>query len=281
GIIYRHFGYHNVGFHMGAECVTLDVDGVLDWEQLEEVQREANEIVRRNVPVSAEYPSPEKLEQMDYRSKKKLTGAVRIVTVPGTDTCACCGAHVTQTGEVGQILFLSRETRKGGTRLELLCGERAERYCEALAEQSRRIGALLSVKTTGIAEGVSQLVEETERRKEQIASLSKRLFAAIAQTRRGKGNTLLLEQGLSADDTRRLADAVARVCGGICAVFSEQEERYLFAVISEQEDLRLLCGRLRERLNGAGGGKPDCVMGSVRASKEEILAFFAEEDWMT
>ena len=279
GIIYKRFGFHNVGFHMGAESVTVDVDGVLTWEELLEVQRAANEIVRRDLPVRAEYPDAEALERMEYRSKKKLTGAVRIVTVPEADVCACCGVHVTHTGEVGQILILSRETRKGGTRLELLCGEKAERYCETLAEQSRRIGTMLSIKTTGIADGVAQLAEETERRKEQIAALSKRLFAEIAEGHRGVGNVLIVEEGFSADDTRRLADAVARVCGGSCAVFSEQEGRQLFAVISETEDLRPLCARMRERLSGSGGGKADCVMESVRASADEIRAFFEEEGW--
>ena len=280
GLIYRHYGFHNVGFHMGAETVTLDVDGELDREQLSQLQREANEIVRWNVPVKTGYPSAEELERLDYRSKKKLTGAVRIVSVPGADDCACCGVHVTHTGEVGLIFIRSSERLRGGTRIELLCGEKAERYCAQLAEQNRRIGALLSAKAAETADAVERLAEENEKKKLQLAGLSKRLFAMIAETQRDRGNVLLLEPGLSSDDVRRLADAVARVCRGSCAVFSEQEGRQLFAVISETEDLRPLCAKLREALSGAGGGKPDCVMGSVRADAAEIRAFFAREGWI-
>jgi alanyl-tRNA synthetase len=279
GLIYRHYGFRNVGFHMGAETVTLDVDGELDREQLSQLQREANEIVRQNVPVEGSYPSAEELEALDYRSKKKLTGKVRIVSVPGADCCACCGVHVTHTGEVGLIFIQSSEKLRGGTRIELLCGEKAERYCAMLAEQSRRIGAQLSAKATQTADAVERLAEENEKKKAQLAGLSKRLFSMLAEARRDKGNVLLLEPGLSSDDTRRLADAVARVCGGSCAVFSEQEGRYLFAAISEKEDLRPLCAKIREELSGAGGGKPDCVMGSVRADAAEIRAFFAREGW--
>ena len=45
GLVHRHFGYDNVGFHMGADEVTIDFNGVLTQEQLEMLEDEANEIV--------------------------------------------------------------------------------------------------------------------------------------------------------------------------------------------------------------------------------------------
>ena len=78
-----------------------------------------------NLPVGAEYPAPEELASLDYRSKKELTGRVRIVTVPGSDVCACCGTHVRRTGEIGVIKLLTSQRYKGGVRVWLLCGDRA------------------------------------------------------------------------------------------------------------------------------------------------------------
>lgn len=103
GLVHRHFGYDNVGFHMGADEVTIDFNGVLTQEQLEMLEDEANEIVYANVPVKVLYPSDEELKNLEYRSKKELTGQVRIVEIPGADVCACCGTHVERTGEVGII----------------------------------------------------------------------------------------------------------------------------------------------------------------------------------
>ena len=48
-------------------------------------------------------PSTEELENYSYRSKKELQGQVRLVRIEGVDLCACCGTHVSRTGEVGMI----------------------------------------------------------------------------------------------------------------------------------------------------------------------------------
>ena len=105
-------GFNNVGFHMGSDVITVDFDGVLTEEQLYDVEQEANEAVLRNVPVTISYPSKEELETMDYRSKKEIEGQVRIVTIEGYDSCACCGTHVAKTGEIRLIKILSAQKYK-------------------------------------------------------------------------------------------------------------------------------------------------------------------------
>ena len=103
---------------------------VLTEEQLYDVEQEANEAVLRNVPVTISYPSKEELETMDYRSKKEIEGQVRIVTIEGYDSCACCGTHVAKTGEIRLIKILSAQKYKGGVRVTMLSGEKAYAdYC--------------------------------------------------------------------------------------------------------------------------------------------------------
>ena len=58
------------------------------------------------------------LKAIPYRSKKELTGQVRIVTIPGADICACCGTHVSNTGEIGLIKIFSCVKFHDGVRLE-------------------------------------------------------------------------------------------------------------------------------------------------------------------
>ena len=122
GLVHKHFGYDNVGFHMGAEEVTVDFNGIIEPEDLDWLEDEANQLVYANVPVKVLYPSEEELRTMEYRSKKELSGLVRIVEVPGADVCACCGTHVENTGEVGIIKIRSMIHYKGGVRLSMLCG---------------------------------------------------------------------------------------------------------------------------------------------------------------
>ncbi len=93
---------------MGANMfVTIDFSGMLTPEELSAVEAEANEWVWKNVPIEIAYPDAEALKTIPYRSKKELTGQVRIVTIPGADICACCGTHVSNTGEIGLIKIFS------------------------------------------------------------------------------------------------------------------------------------------------------------------------------
>ena len=91
GLVCQLFGYDNVGFHIGSEAVTMDFNGPLTEADVRRVEQLANEIVWKNIPVVTLLPTPEELAAMEYRSKKALSGEVRIVTIEGADTCACCG----------------------------------------------------------------------------------------------------------------------------------------------------------------------------------------------
>ena len=120
GLVHRHYGYDNVGFHLGLQEVTLDFNGVLDLAQLREIEAEANDAVWRNLPIVITYPSSEELEKLEYRSKLALTENVRIVTIPGIDTCACCAPHVGYTGQIGLIKITNVQNHRGGVRVNIL-----------------------------------------------------------------------------------------------------------------------------------------------------------------
>ena len=45
GLIHARFGYENVGFHLGADLVTIDFNGEVDEQALQELERAANEAV--------------------------------------------------------------------------------------------------------------------------------------------------------------------------------------------------------------------------------------------
>ena len=99
-----------------------------------------------SLPIEITYPTQEEREELPYRSKKELTGEVRIVTWPGADICACCGVHVKNSGEIGQIMLLSSQRAKGGVRIEMLCGIRALQHSNQLKEQNKKISNLLSAQ---------------------------------------------------------------------------------------------------------------------------------------
>ena len=274
GIIAGRWGFHNVGFHMGADTVTIDFDGVVPQEALEEIQWEANRVVLRDIPLHVWYPSAEELERLPYRSKKKLEGPVRLVEIPGVDLCACCGTHVVRTGEIGPILFLSWMKFRQGVRMELACGERALRYLLSAADQNRKVAQLLSAKPLESYAGAKRLQEDLDRMKYRCAGLEDQMNRHTAEELRGRGNVLLLREDLSPDGLRRLACAIMETCGGICAAFSPAEGGCRYAVASKTQDVRPLVKKLNETLRGRGGGKPELAQGSVQADADGVRDFW-------
>ena len=275
GLAHAKYDCDNVGFHMGSDVVTIDLNVELDQQQLEELELDANRYLWQDRPVQLLYPTADELERMDYRSKKAIQGQVRIVTFPGADTCACCGTHVRSAGQVGLIKLLSVQRFRDGVRIELVCGGRALRYVNAMVAQNRHISNLLSTKAAETGRGVERLLEENHQLKARLTAMEDARFRALAEQYTGAGDVLLFEEGLTPDGLRRLCDAVLNVCGGRCACFSGDDAGgYAYAVGQRGGDLRAFSKDMNQALGGRGGGKPDFVQGRVSAGREQIEGYF-------
>ena len=275
GMLCSTFHCDNVGFHMGTDVVTIDYNADITWEQVLEVEQRANAYIWEDHPVHIWYPSPAELAALPYRSKKELTGAVRITEFPGADMCACCGTHVERSGQVGLVKFLSCQKFRDGVRLELLCGRRAADYLSACWEQARQIGQSLSVKPEASFPAVSRMQAELLHTKERAARLEEQSFAYTAAEYADKGDTVLVTGPLEGDGARRLCDAVAQTCGGRCAVFAGEDGAYRYAVIHTGQDIRPLVKDMNDTLHGRGGGRDGFAQGSAACTAEEIRVFFS------
>lgn len=277
GLICARYGCDNVGFHMGAESVTIDFNADIPWEELLEIEAAANRYIYEDHAIDIQLHRGAELDAIDYRSKKPLEGDVRIVTFPGADCCACCGTHVMRSGQVGIVKFLSVQKFREGVRIELLCGGRAYRYLSACWAQDVAAAQALSVKPTASAAAVERLQGELSALKLRCAKLEESVFAGVAARYAGSGDVLLFEDEMGGESVRRLCDAVAETCGGRCAVFAGAGSAWKYAIGQRGGDLRALTKGLNAALSGRGGGKPEFVQGSVDAEREAIEAFFAEK----
>jgi len=276
GMAHRKWGCDNVGFHMGSDLITIDLNILLDEEQLKELERDVNRYILEDHPVVITFPNEEELAALEYRSKKALTGQVRIVSFPGADTCACCGTHVSSTGQIGLIKLLSVQKFREGVRIELVCGNRAFAYLDRALEQNHQVSNLLSAKVFETGAAVQRLLNENESLKARVHAMEEKHFAALALQYDGKGDVMVFEDDLTPDGVRRLCVAVMDRCGGRCVCLSGKDgEGYKYAIGQKNGNLREVTKSFNQVLNGRGGGKPDFVQGSVIASRADIEAFFA------
>ncbi len=276
GIINRRFGWHNVGFHMSSDVTTIDFDGVVPAEALAEIEAEANAAVWANLPVKVWYPSPEELPGVSYRTKKALPWPVRIVEFPGFDCCACCGTHVSATGEIGLIKLFSSVNFRSGSRIEMACGKQAFDLLNQAYAQNKLVSQAFSAKILETGAAAQRMNEAAARQKYRIVGLEKRIFASIAQGYRGRGNVLHFEEGLDSAALRELTDAIAELCGGTAAVFSgSEEEGYAYSLGDRKNDLRAFNKEMTGVLGGRGGGKPNFQQGRVQGKRQAVEDFFA------
>ena len=278
GIIHRRYGFHNVGFHMGSEMIEIDFDGMVPAGDLPAIELEANSALWQNLEVRCWYPTEEELPHVQYRSKRALPWPVRIVQVPGFDSCACCGTHVAKTGEVGLVKLFSVVPLRGGCRIEMSCGRRALMLLNRAFEQNRQVSQAFSAVWSETGDAAKRMNEALSAEKYRAAQLQKRIFATIAQGYENSGNVLHFEPALESVEIRMLADAIGQVCRGRAAVFSgTEEEGYAFAMVDHSTDLRAFGKEMTAALHGRGGGKPNFQQGRVSATRQEIENFFEKQ----
>lgn len=274
GLIHKMYGYHNVGFHLGTDCVTLDFNGVVPKENLHEIELLANEAVAANLPVQVLYPTEAELQKISYRSKIEIEGQVRIVVIDGYDVCACCAPHVKYTGEIGLIKLVGIQNYKGGVRISMLCGFRALEDYHQKEKNNREIAVMLSAKEYETAAEVTRLQEELAMKKAKIAELEKKVLEQKVEALDISGETVCLFEETDPVMTRELVNLLLKRGAKAAAVFSgNEEEGYRYVLGSRSLDVREAGKLLNEAFQGRGGGKPEMVQGTVKGQKEEIQAF--------
>lgn len=289
GILRDMKGCENVGFHIGSTDTTIDFNQPLSEAELREAERRANQAVFENRPVLVSYPSPEVRGQMAYRSKIELGDDVRLVTIPGSDVCACCGTHVHTTGEIGLIKIQSSQKYKGGTRLSIVCGSRALADYTLKNDQANAISGLLSVKNSELTDGVIRLLAETAALKAKLAQLGRTLVDFKVQALASQpGPLCLFEDDAAPENLRSLCRQLSETRDTLVAVFSAAEEsvasgidqpdtdnprRWRYAIGSRQHDMRVFSKSMNSALSGNGGGNARIAQGTLTATRQAIEAY--------
>lgn len=277
GLVHTRFGLNNVGFHLSTREVTMDFDGVLTKDELNEIEVAANQAVCQNLPVEITYPDSEELASLSYRSKIEIEGTVRIVTIPGIDVCACCAPHVDTTGQIGLIKIVSVQNYKGGIRLNILCGLRALLDYRTKLNSITTLAQSMSVKQEQVINVFEKLKDENRMLKETAADLQAKYLsqslAALPSPSMSSHAVLFTD----ISDNIAIRNAVNDLTGrydGYCAIFFGEEENYRFILASRQLDCNEAAKKFRTLLNAKCGGNTLMIQGSVSSSREKILALF-------
>ncbi|MBE6533075.1 MAG: hypothetical protein E7676_06220 [Ruminococcaceae bacterium] len=275
GFIHKLYGLSNVGFHLGDDEVTFDVDGVLDREQLDTIEMLANEAVFANVKIDTFFPTPDEISHMEYRSKLDLTEGVRIVKIGDYDSCACCAPHVSYTGEIGLIKVLDFMKHRGGTRIWMVAGKRALVDYRTKYENIKKISALTSAPQHETAEVLGRYMGESERIKQELKicrlNLAEKEGSLIPTT---SGNLVVNFPEFSIPELIAFSNVAAPKVSGILVALSGVDGDYKYVISSSSVNLREEVSKINSELSGRGGGKPNMIQGSFLVSLSKIKDYF-------
>ncbi|MCX6545643.1 MAG: DHHA1 domain-containing protein [Acidobacteria bacterium] len=271
-----------VGFHLGAEVSTLDLDKVLAADAIATAEAEANRIVWENRDVTIRFVSEEEAASISLRKEPTRTGQLRLIEVAGFDTSACGGTHVARAGEVGIVAVKSWEKFRGGMRLEFVCGGRALVEYRVVRDAVAGSIRLISVAPRELPAAIERAQGENKDLRRQIRDLQDRLavFEAAAMVDRGRkvgSVTVVLEiaPGVDQADLKTIATAAATDGGVVAGLISAIEP--VFVVLARSADVQVdasaILKTLLGQVGGKGGGKPELAQGGgMTGSPAEILA---------
>src|SRR5690606_37556858 len=89
-----------VGFHLGGDASTIDLEREVGPGDFGDVEREANRIIWENRPVRVRFVSAADAERLPLRKPPARTGEIRLVEIDDCDLSACGGTHVPATGMI-------------------------------------------------------------------------------------------------------------------------------------------------------------------------------------
>ena len=88
-------------------------------EQVARIESAVNEVIGRNLDVTVGFVTRDEAERIVDLSKlpEDVSETLRIVRVGDYDACACAGAHVKNTSEIGTFKILSHDYENGRWRV--------------------------------------------------------------------------------------------------------------------------------------------------------------------
>ncbi|MGI6856937.1 alanine--tRNA ligase [Mesorhizobium sp. 1B3] len=266
-------------------------------EELEAVERMANEIILQNAPVTTRLMAVDDAiaEGAMALFGEKYGDEVRVVSMgralhgdkagKAYSVELCGGTHVSSTGDIGLVRLLGDGAVAAGVRrIEALTGDAARRHLDEQDRRLKAVSAALKVSPADALGRVEALLDERRKLERDLADARKKLAlggggpagaGAETETVAGVGFMGKSVSGVAPKDLKPLADEGKKTLGSGVVVFIGEADGKASVVVGVTEGLtgRFSAVDLVRVASAAlggqgGGGRPDMAQaGGPDASK--------------
>ncbi len=271
GIAASQFGLETVGVHIGLESCTVDFDRKVEWEVAEQIERRTMDVVTLDIPVETTFNDQD--AQARSRFGQIEADVIRVVRIGDFDKSACCGAHVLSTGRIGVIRIFDLETKKQGTRVSFLAGQKALERSQAETAILRDLRKMAGCATSDLPATFQKGLERTKELSKEVERIwSLRLgdlVKSVEAVTVGSSPVGVYVGELPRELAAVLAGMIAEATNGAGVVVSDLN----IAISSRTLDAGGLLKKIQSIVGGKGGGSPKSANGRLNrpVAREELV----------
>jgi alanyl-tRNA synthetase len=275
------FGYKTVGFHLGNETLTIDLEteNLLESEALQ-VEELSNQIIIENRPIETKWVTEEELVNYNLRKETKVKEDIRLVIIPDFDYNGCGGTHPRATGEVQAIKILDWERQKKKIRVQFVCGNRVVKQLSQKHKVLTELTKLLNAPEAEMQQAVIRLLENVKIVEKELEQTVETILHYEAKSLIDKMKGKIVGEVFQNRGIQEL-QKLARI------IIAKDEEAIVCFVSHNENVLQLVCaggpainismkkvmGNVLPIINGKGGGSDSFAQGGGEAliSGEQML----------
>jgi len=259
-------GAETLSFHLGEAISSVEMDlRKISEEEVENVERRANEIVFQDREIKCYFIPEEKIESVPLRRPPKKKGLIRVVEVSDFDFSACGGTHVRRAGEIGLIKILKLERIRNNIRFEFICGQRTLEDYLWKNRILRELSTRFTVNEGEILSSVEKLSSDLKSQKRKGKKMQEKIAQYEAQEIiQGTKEKIIKELFVdkTPEEVRFLVLNIIRKGDFVVLFGLKGEERgHLILACSENIniDMREIVPLVSPLIKGKGGGRSSLV----------------------
>ncbi|MHC6179886.1 alanyl-tRNA editing protein [Clostridium sp. JNZ X4-2] len=267
GAIFTLFNGNNKGFHLGKDYVTIDIDiEHMDENMIKRIENVVNKYIYRDQPIKTYMVSKEQSKKFPLRKQIDVNN-IRIVQALNMDCCACCGTHVSRTGQIGILKILKTEKYKKMTRIYFKCGNRALMDFQQKHQIIMNLSKNFSVEISDIEKRINSEKDELQKLLAENKNMKKILAKNEVKNILQNNTSNIILKGYDNkkfEEIKLMASILSedKLKKNILIFYSTLDKRILFINNLNQE---INCGKLFKDnikdFNGKGGGNAQQAQG--------------------
>jgi len=246
-------------------------------EEVREIEKRANEIVRMSVDVE------KKFMRRDYAEKKfgfrlyqggaPKSGVIRVVNIKNIETEACGGTHVNNTSEIGFIKITGIERVQDGVeRIKFCAGEKAIEYVHEQEKILREVASILGTQPSNVVKGVEKIIGEWKKVRKELENIQKNMGGIAMEY---EGVRIIMQENLLPSAIKELTRKMAVVLSG-----SIKDKKAILTIACSEDlfiDCSLIAREVGEKIGGKGGGRKTIAQIGMEGGKLEEAKKIAVE----